>query len=133
MKEYKTHPALQTNRYVPATTLVPDKYDIIQLSNDLLVAMHEADKNSLEDDTTADVNLSVSVLDTFAQLTLAMKDLSKDMGEKVEASNINTVNDPYGLFDQLLEVLEEHDKEAKHEKAKSFMNSCLDYLNDTGD
>ncbi|WPQ68395.1 hypothetical protein [Weissella paramesenteroides] len=133
MTEYKTHPALQTDNYVRATTLVPDKYGIIQLSNDLLVAMHEADMSSLKDDTTEDVSQNVSVLDNFTQLTDAMEDLAKDMGKKVEAPKINSVNDPYGLFDQLLEALEETDKEVKHEKAKEFMNSFLDYMSDTGD
>lgn len=80
MTQYKTHPALQTNRYVSATTLVPDKYDIIQLSNDLLVAMHEADMSSLKDDTTEDVSLNASVMDNFTQLADAMEDLAKDMG-----------------------------------------------------
>ncbi|MFC6178061.1 hypothetical protein ACFQGR_01365 [Weissella sagaensis] len=133
MTKYKSHPALQTKRYVPATTLVPDKYDIIQLSSELLVAMHSADINSLKDDTTEDVNLSVHVSDTFAQLTLAMEDLAKDMGETPNSTERNKVNDPYGLVDQLFDVLEETDKEAKHEQAKEFMNSYLDYLSDTGD
>ncbi|WPQ68563.1 hypothetical protein [Weissella paramesenteroides] len=37
MTEHKfvSHPALQTDNYVRATTLVPDKYGIIQLSSDL--------------------------------------------------------------------------------------------------
>lgn len=46
---------------------------------------------------------------------------------------IQSINDPYGLVDQLFDVLEETDKEAKHEKAKEFINSYLDYLSDTGD
>ncbi|MFP7153788.1 hypothetical protein [Weissella paramesenteroides] len=80
MNEYKTHPALITDNYVRATTLVPDKYGIIQLSNDLLVAMHEADKSSLKDDTTEDVSLNASVIDNFTKLADAMEDLAKDMG-----------------------------------------------------
>ncbi|WP_258088152.1 hypothetical protein [Weissella fangxianensis] len=80
MTQYKTHPELQTDNYVRATTLVPDKYSIIQLSNDLLVAMHEADMSSLRHDTTEDVSLNVSVIDNFTQLTDAMEDLAKDMG-----------------------------------------------------
>lgn len=80
MNEYKTHPALQTDNYVRATTLVPDKYGIIQLSSDLLIAMHEADMSSLKDDTTEDVSLNASVMDNFTQLTDAMEDLAKDMG-----------------------------------------------------
>ena len=80
MTQYKTHPALQTDNYVRATTLVPDKYGIIQLSNDLLVAMHEADMSSLKHDTTEDVSLNVSVIDNFTQLTDAMEDLAKDIG-----------------------------------------------------
>lgn len=82
--KYASHPALQTNHFVPATTLVPDKYGIIQLSNDLLVAMHEADMSSLKDDTTEDVSLNPSVIDVFTQLADAMEDLGKDMGCEVE-------------------------------------------------
>ncbi|GEP75668.1 hypothetical protein [Weissella thailandensis] len=80
MNEYKTHPALQTDNYVRVTTLVPDKYGIIQLSNDLLVAMHEADMSSLKDDATEDVSLNASVIDNFTQLADAMEYLAKDMG-----------------------------------------------------
>lgn len=80
MTEYKTHPALQTDNYVRATTLVPDKYGIIKLSNDLLVAMHEADMSSLKDDATEDVSLNASVIDNFTQLADAMEYLAKDMG-----------------------------------------------------
>lgn len=80
MNEYKTHPELITDNYVRATTLVPDKYDIIQLSNDLLLAMHEADMSSLKDDTTEDVSLNASVIDNFTQLADAMEYLAKDMG-----------------------------------------------------
>lgn len=80
MNEHKTHPALQTNNYVQATTFVPDKYGIIQLSSDLLIAMHEADMSSLKDDATEDVSLNASVIDNFTQLADAMEYLAKDMG-----------------------------------------------------
>ncbi|SCC12882.1 hypothetical protein [Weissella bombi] len=45
----------------------------------------------------------------------------------------HSVNDPYGLVDQLFAVLESTDDEMKHEKVRSFMDSFLDYLSDTGD
>ena len=145
--ERHTHPALQTDNYVPATTLVPDKYGIIQLANDLLIAMHEVDMNSFKDDTTEDVNLSSTVSDVYVQLTGAMEDLAKDMGgsaafaygngetaqvvhdQKANAENATVeVNDAFGLMDLTMALLEEQgDKRFREQK---LIDAVLDYVED---
>ena len=46
----KKHPALQTERYVPVTVNVPDKYDLLGTVSELLTAMHAVDMETVEGD-----------------------------------------------------------------------------------
>lgn len=83
----KKHPALQTaseTAYVNVQTKVADKYGIVQLASDLLVAMHFADAEAVETDPKKAVDMSASVSDLWAQFTLAIEDLAKDMGSVAE-------------------------------------------------
>lgn len=83
----KKHPALQTDSeaaYVNVTTKVADKYGIVQLASDLLVAMNVVDADAIDTDPKKAVNMSANVSDLWAQFTLAIEDLAKDMGSVAE-------------------------------------------------
>ncbi|RAU06599.1 hypothetical protein DEJ53_07230 [Weissella confusa] len=83
----KKHPALQTDSeaaYVNVQTKVADKYGIVQLASDLLVAMNFADADAIDTDPKETVNMSANVSDLWAQFTLAVEDLAKDMGSVAE-------------------------------------------------
>lgn len=133
--EANTHPAIDTNNYVPATIKVPDKYDILDSASQLLISMYEANGEAAGQDTTKAVNLSVNVQSNWAYFMLQVEDLAKDMGYDenehkplVEKKQQIEVNDPYGLVDLTMALLEEQDD--KTLKAQDLMTAILNYTVD---
>lgn len=99
----KKHPALQTERYVPVTVNVPDKYDLLGNVSELLAAMHAVDMETVEDDTVGAVERSPMVTDAWVRLTMAIEELAKDMGSMATFDFVPVTNeqqtDPMGLYD----------------------------------
>lgn len=98
----KKHPALQTERYVPVTVNVPDKYDLVGNVSELLAAMHAVDMETVEDDAVGAVERSPMVTDAWVRLTMAIEELAKDMGTEATLDFVpasQQPNDPMGLYD----------------------------------
>ncbi|MCR8702883.1 hypothetical protein [Weissella cibaria] len=99
----KKHPALQTERYVPVTVNVPDKYDLVGNVSELLAAMHAVDMETVEDDTVGAVERSPMVTDAWVRLTMAIEEFAKDMGSMATFDFVPVTNeqqtDPMGLYD----------------------------------
>ena len=98
----KKHPALQTERYVPVTVNVPDKYDLVGTVSELLAAMHAVDMETVEDDAVGAVEQSPMVTDAWVRLTMAIEELAKDMGTEATFDFVpasQQPNDPMGLYD----------------------------------
>lgn len=98
----KKHPALQTERYVPVTVNVPDKYDLVGTVSELLTAMHAVDMETVEGDAVETVERSPMVTDAWVRLTMAIEELAKDMGTEATFDFVPTSqqpNDPMGLYD----------------------------------
>ncbi|MBJ7633158.1 hypothetical protein HAU43_08710 [Weissella confusa] len=98
----KKHPALQTERYVPVTVNVPDKYDLVGNVSELLAAMHAVDMETVEDDAVGAVERSPMVTDAWVRLTMAIEELAKDMGTEATFDFVpasQQPNDPMGLYD----------------------------------
>lgn len=99
----KKHPALQTERYVPVTVNVPDKYDLVGNVSELLAAMHAVDMETVEDDAVGAVERSPMVTDAWVRLTMAIEELAKDMGSvamfDLAPATSQQPNDPMGLYD----------------------------------
>ena len=148
--EANTHPAIDTNNYVPATIKVPDKYGILDIASKLLVSMYQADRSAGERDETEAVNTDVDVQANWADFMLQVEDLAKDMGGElnrsvdewataygydenehktlVEKKQPIEVNDPYDLVDLTFALLEE--QEDKTLKAQELMTAILNYTVD---
>lgn len=143
--KHNIHPVMDTKFYTNATIPVPDKYDLIRLTNEFLLALYFASRDTI-DETTA-VDQSVSVTDSYVQLTLAFEDLAKDMGgsaafayghdetaqvipgQTTSAENTTVeVNDPYGLMDLTMAFLEEPDD--KFTKVQDLASGILSYFSD---
>ena len=98
----KKHPALQTERYVPVTVNVPDKYDLVETVSELLAAMHAVDMETVEDYAVGAVERSPMVTDAWVRLTMAIEELAKDMGTEATFDFVpasQQPNDPMGLYD----------------------------------
>lgn len=98
----KKHPALQTERYVPVTVNVPDKYDLVGTVSELLRAMHAVDMETVEGDAVETVERSPMVTDAWVRLTMAIEELAKDMGTEATFDFVpasQQPNDPMGLYD----------------------------------
>lgn len=98
----KKHPALQTERYIPVTVNVPDKYDLVGNVSELLAAMHAVDMETVEDDAVGAVERSPMVTDAWVRLTMAIEELAKDMGTEATLDFVpasQQPNDPMGLYD----------------------------------
>ncbi|WP_373892201.1 hypothetical protein ACAW68_02160 [Weissella confusa] len=98
----KKHPALQTERYVPVTVNVPDKYDLVGTVSELLAAMHAVDMETVEGDAVETVERSPMVTDAWVRLTMAIEELAKDMGTEATFDFVpasQQPNDPMGLYD----------------------------------
>ena len=98
----KKHPALQTERYVPVTVNVPDKYDLVGNVSELLTAMHAVDMETVEGDAVETVERSAMVTDAWVRLTMAIEELAKDMGTEATFDFVpasQQPNDPMGLYD----------------------------------
>ena len=98
----KKHPALQTERYVPVTVNVPDKYDLVGTVSELLTAMHAVDMETVEGDAVETVERSPMVTDAWVRLTMAIEELAKDMGTEATFDFVpasQQPNDPMGLYD----------------------------------
>ena len=98
----KKHPALQTERYVPVTVNVPDKYDLLGTVSELLTAMHAVDMETVEGDAVETVERSPMVTDAWVRLTMAIEELAKDMGTEATFDFVpasQQPNDPMGLYD----------------------------------
>lgn len=98
----KKHPALQTERYVPVTVNVPDKYDLVGNVSELLAAMHAVDMETVEGDAVETVERSPMVTDAWVRLTMAIEELAKDMGTEATFDFVpasQQPNDPMGLYD----------------------------------
>ncbi|MBJ7642965.1 hypothetical protein [Weissella confusa] len=98
----KKHPALQTERYVPVTVNVPDKYDLVGNVSELLAAMHAVDMETVEDDAVGAVERSPMVTDAWVRLTMAIEELAKDMGTEATFDFVpasQQPNEPMGLYD----------------------------------
>ena len=99
----KKHPALQTERYVPVTVNVPDKYDLVGTVSELLAAMHAVNMETVEDDAVGAVERSSMVTDAWVRLTMAIEELAKDMGSvatfDLAPATSPQPNDPMGLYD----------------------------------
>lgn len=98
----KKHPALQTERYVPVTVNVPDKYDLVGNVSELLAAMHAVDMETVEDDAVGAVERSPMVTDAWVRLTMAIEELAKDMGTEATFDFVpasQQPSDPMGLYD----------------------------------
>lgn len=80
--------------YNQATATVRDKYGIIPLANDLLLAMHYAEMSSTNfDDETArknDVTNNMAVADTSSQFLLSVISLFQDLGQPITVNDLNT-------------------------------------------
>ena len=148
--EANTHPAIDTNNYVPATIKVPDKYSILDAASKLLVSMYQADRGAGEQDETEAVNTDLNVGYDWANFMLQVEDMAKDMGYElnrsvdewataygydenehkplVEKEQSVEVNDPYDLVDLSLALLEE--KDDKTSKAQELMTAVLNYTVD---
>lgn len=114
----KKHPALQTERYVPVTVNVPDKYDLVGNVSELLAAMHAVDMETVEDDAVGAVERSPMVTDAWVRLTMAIEELAKDMGSvamfDLAPATSQQPNDPMGLYDatgKLYKAIESKDIE----------------------
>ena len=98
----KKHPALQTERYVPVTVNVPDKYDLVGNVSELLAAMHAVDMETVEDGAVGAVERSPMVTDAWVRLTMAIEELAEDMGTEATLDFVpasQQPNDPMGLYD----------------------------------
>lgn len=98
----KKHPALQTERYVPVTVNVPDKYDLVGTVSELLTAIHAVDMETVEGDAVETVERSPMVTDAWVRLTMAIEELAKDMGTEATFDFVpasQQPNDPMGLYD----------------------------------
>ena len=114
----KKHPALQTERYVPVTVNVPDKYDLVGTVSELLTAMHAVDMETVEGDAVETVERSPMVTDVWVRLTMAIEELAKDMGSVATFDFVPVIsqqpNDPMGLYDatgKLYKAIESKDIE----------------------
>ncbi len=113
----KKHPALQTERYVPVTVNVPDKYDLVGTVSELLAAMHAVDMETVEGDAVETVERSPMVTDAWVRLTMAIEELAKDMGTEATFDFVpasQQPNDPMGLYDatgKLYKAIESKDIE----------------------
>ena len=113
----KKHPALQTERYVPVTFNVPDKYDLVGTVSELLTAMHAVDMETVEGDAVETVERSPMVTDAWVRLTMAIEELAKDMGTEATFDFVpasQQPNDPMGLYDatgKLYKAIESKDIE----------------------
>ncbi|WP_259707824.1 hypothetical protein [Weissella cibaria] len=114
----KKHPALKTERYVPVTVNVPDKYDLVGNVSELLAAMHVVDMETVEDDAVGAVERSPMVTDAWIRLTMAIEELAKDMGSvatfDLAPATSQQPNDPMGLYDatgKLYKAIESKDIE----------------------
>ena len=113
----KKHPALQTERYVPVTVNVPDKYDLAGTVSELLAAMHAVDMETVEGDAVETVERSPMVTDAWVRLTMAIEELAKDMGTEATFDFVpasQQPNDPMGLYDatgKLYKAIESKDIE----------------------
>lgn len=113
----KKHPALQTERYVPVTVNVPDKYDLVGTVSELLTAMHAVDMETVEGDAVETVERSPMVTDAWVRLTMAIEELAKDMGTEATFDFVpasQQPNDPMGLYDatgKLYKAIESKDIE----------------------
>lgn len=113
----KKHPALQTERYVPVTVNVPDKYDLVGTVSELLTAMHAVDMETVEGDAVETVERSPMVTDAWVRLTMAIEELAKDMGTEATFDFVpasQQTNDPMGLYDatgKLYKAIESKDIE----------------------
>lgn len=113
----KKHPALQTERYVPVTVNVPDKYDLVGTMSELLAAMHAVDMETVEGDAVETVERSAMVTDAWVRLTMAIEELAKDMETEATFDFVpasQQPNDPMGLYDatgKLYKAIESKDIE----------------------
>lgn len=113
----KKHPALQTERYVPLTVNVPDKYDLVGTVSELLTAMHAVDMETVEGDAVETVERSPMVTDAWVRLTMAIEELAKHMGTEATFDFVpasQQPNDPMGLYDatgKLYKAIESKDIE----------------------
>ncbi|MCW0953758.1 hypothetical protein OIT44_06805 [Weissella ceti] len=96
--------------YNQATATIADKYGIIPLANDLLLAMHYAEmsSNNFDDEEARkkDVNLNMAVLDASSQLALSFQSLFEELGQPITLDGIDTrtsnaSQDPEKAVDQL--------------------------------
>lgn len=148
--EANTHPAIDTNNYVPATIKVPDKYGILDIASKLLVSMYQANRSAGERDETEAVNTDLDVQANWADFTLQVEDMAKDMGYELNRSvddwataygydenehkPLGTdkqpveVNDSYDLVGLTYSLLEEQDD--KTLKAQELMTAILNYTVD---
>lgn len=99
----KKRPALQTERYVPVTVNVPDKYDLVGTVSELLTAMNAVDMEAVEGNAVKTVERSSMVTDAWVRLTMAIEELAKDMGSVATFDFVPVTNeqqtDPLGLYD----------------------------------
>ena len=114
----KKHPALQTERYVPVTVNVPDKYDLVGTVSELLATMHAVDMETVEDDAVGAVERSPMVTDAWVRLTMAIEELTKDMGSvaafDLAPATSQQPDDSMGLYDatgKLYKAIESKDIE----------------------
>ena len=133
----KKHPALQTERYVPVTVNVPDKYDLVGTVSELLAAMHAVDMETVEGDAVETVERSAMVTDAWVRLTMAIEELAKDMGTEATFDFVpasQQPNDPMGLYDatgKLYKAIESKDIETAlahvkymEEIARTYADPC---------
>ena len=120
----KKHPALQTERYVPVTVNVPDKYDLVGTVSELLTSMHAVDMETVEGDAVETVERSPMVTDAWVRLTMAIEELAKDMGTEATFDFVpasQQPNDPMGLYDatgKLYKAIESKDIEVAQSHVK---------------
>lgn len=93
-----------------AFTAVEDKYGIIPLANDLLLAMHYAEISSTNfDDETArknDVTNNMAVADTSSQFLLSVISLFQDLGQPITVNDLNTSSSDYDNRTKEIEQLD---------------------------
>jgi len=91
-----------------AATIVEDKYGIIPLANDLLLAVHYAELSSTNfDDEEArrnDVTTNLAVADALSQFELSVASLSKDLGGSLIHDDEVTTTDNKAREDAIEEL-----------------------------
>lgn len=136
----KKHPALQATSnvdYVTVQTKVSDKYGIVELASDLLVAMNFADAEAVDSDPKEAVDMSANVSDLWAQFTLAIEDLAKDMGTEATFNLSPTpaktieITDNYDLLNRVETLLTYASKEdADADTVSAWVEELTDNLDE---